>query len=201
MGVRKSSVTSKPITSPEEFERLKQERRERNRLNRQRSKAMERRIAKYLGGDRTPQSGAGTSKGDVVVPFLNRPGRFLIECKLTELWRYGEPCIAISKAWLRKIHEEAKQTRALFGVLIFRYHGRTDDYMLIKAIDMGHLTLVEDVTQKVLHFDNIKTKTAIFPMSKAAVCKEEPGITCVWIDFVLYYLLTVTRFKQILEES
>jgi hypothetical protein len=201
MGARKSSVTSKPITSPEEFERLKEERRERNRMNRQRSKAMERRIAKFLGGDRTPQSGAGTTKGDVVVLFNNRPGKFLIECKLTELWRYGEPCIAISKAWLRKIHEEAKQTRALFGALIFRYHGRTDDYMLIKAVDMGQIAVINETTEKILRFDNIKTKTAIFPLSKAQTCKESPGVTCVWIDFVLYYLLTVVQFKQILEEA
>jgi hypothetical protein len=73
--------------------------------------------------------------------------------------------------------------------------------MLIKAVDMGALTIIEENTEKILRFDNLKTKTAIFPLSKAAVCKEEPGITCVWIDFVLYYLLTVTRFKQILEGS
>ena len=77
---------SNPITSPEESERLKEERKQRNRLNRQRAKNMERRVARYLGGDRTPQSGAGNSKGDVAVLFTNRPGRYLVECKLTDQW-------------------------------------------------------------------------------------------------------------------
>ena len=90
---------SKPITSAAQLERLKEEKRERNRLNKQRSKAMERRVAKYLNGDRTPLSGAGASKGDVMVPFANRPGRYLIECKLTEQMHGGEPCIKIRKAW------------------------------------------------------------------------------------------------------
>lgn len=200
MGVRKSSAVSKPITSPQAAEQLKAERRERNRLNRQRAKTMERRIAKYLGGDRTPQSGAGNSKGDVTVLFTNRPGRYVIECKLTELFDRHGPSITISKAWLAKIHREAEQMNAVFGMLVYRYHGKPDDFVLIRTQDMRKVlkSPVEAVSD--LSFDNLKTKTFAMPLARSLVCKEGTGLTCVTIDFVLYYLMTLERFKELIDE-
>jgi len=200
MGVRKSSVVSKPITSPQTAEQLKEERRQRNRLNRQRAKTMERRIAKYLGGDRTPQSGAGNSKGDVTVLFANRPGRYLIECKLTELFDRHGPSITISKAWLQKIHREAQQMNAVFGMLVYRYHGRPEDFVLVRSADMRKVVKIALEATAELSFDNLKTKTFAMPQARSLVCKEGSGIACVTIDFVLYYLMTLERFKELIDE-
>jgi len=204
MGVRKSSVVSRPITSQAALDELKAERKERNRLNRQRAKAMERRIAKYLGGDRTPQSGAGTTKGDVTVLFTSRPGRYLIECKLTELFDRHGPSISISKAWLSKIHLEAQQMNAVFGMLVYRYHGRQDDYVLIRSADLRKV--VKDLTDAVvessnmLDFSKTKAKTFAMPLARSLLCKEPPGQVCVMIDYVVYYLMTLERFKELIED-
>jgi hypothetical protein len=200
MGVRKNSVVSKPITSPQAAEQLKAERRERNRLNRQRAKTMERRIAKLLGGDRTPQSGAGNSKGDVTVMFANRPGRFVIECKLTELIDRDGPSITISKAWLTKIHLEAEQMNAVFGVLIYRYHGRPEDYVLIRAKDMQKVIKRPIETTTDLTFNNLKAKTFAMPIARSLLCKLGSGIACVTIDYVVYYLMTLDLFKELVDE-
>lgn len=200
MGVRKNSVVSKPITSPQAAEQLKAERRERNRLNRQRAKTMERRIAKLLGGDRTPQSGAGNSKGDVTVMFANRPGRFVIECKLTELLNRDGPSMTISKAWLSKIHQEAEQMNAVFGVLIYRYHGKPDDFVLIRSKDMRKVLKRPVETTAELTFNNTKVKTFAMPIARSLVCKEGSGIACVTIDYVVYYLMTLDLFKELIEE-
>lgn len=204
MGVRKSSVVSRPITSQKALDELKAERKERNRLNRQRSKAMERRIAKYLGGDRTPQSGAGNSKGDVTVLFANRPGRYVIECKLTELFDKHGPSISISKAWLSKIHLEAQQMSAVFGMLVYRYHGRQDDYVLIKSSDLRKVYKNADASSIesgiVLDFSKSKAKTFAMPIAKSMLCKEPPGFVCVLIDHVVYYLMTLDKFKEIIDD-
>jgi hypothetical protein len=204
MALRKSSQVSKPITSPEELERLKEEKRQRNRLNKQRAKAMERRIAKYLGGDRTPQSGAGSSKGDVTVLFANRPGRYLIECKLTEQFKSDEPNITLSKIWLSKIQAEAKQMNALFGLLVFRYHFRQTDYVLIRATDLAKLNnpakLDKLIAPERLDFNNPKAKTISFGLAKASLATKYPEqLVGVTIDYVLYYLTTLVNFKELID--
>jgi hypothetical protein len=200
MGVRKSSVVSKPITSKAALDELKAERKERNRLNRQRAKAMERRVAKYLGGDRTPQSGAGSTKGDVTVLFSNRPGRYVIECKLTELFDRHGPSISISKAWLSKIHLEAQQMSAVFGMLVYRYHARQDDYVLIRSIDLQKVVKNVVETPHVLDFSKSKAKTFAMPLERSLLCKEPPGVVCVLVDYVVYYLMTLERFKEMIED-
>ncbi len=63
-----------PITSKHKFKEIDDKRKEINRLNRQRAKAMEKRVARYLDGTQTPQSGAGSAKGDILIDFVNRPG-------------------------------------------------------------------------------------------------------------------------------
>ena len=190
---------SNPITSPEESERLKEERKQRNRLNRQRAKNMERRVARYLGGDRTPQSGAGNSKGDVAVLFTNRPGRYLVECKLTDQWFNGHPAMSLSKAWLLKIQEEARQMNALFGILVFRFHQRQDDYVLVRASDMAKLIKMGD-TPLSLAFET-SAKTIHMTFERAQLCKQPPGFVSVSINYVIYYLMTMSRYKQLLDES
>lgn len=204
MDRHRNSQVSKPITSPAELERLKEEKRQRNRLNKQRAKAMERRIAKYLGGDRTPQSGAGSSKGDVTVLFANRPGRYLIECKLTEQFRADEPSITLSKIWLTKIQAEAQQMKALFGILIFRYHFRQHDYVLIRAKDLhalGNASRFDSLqAPERLEFNNPKAKTVTFGLTKASLATKYPeSLVCVTIDYVLYYLTTLVNFKELVD--
>ena len=183
---------------------MKEEKRQRNRLNKQRAKAMERRVAKYLGGDRTPQSGAGNSKGDVTVLFTNRPGRYLIECKLTEQFKNEEPNITLSKIWLSKIQAEAKQMNALFGILLFRYHFRQTDYVLIRSSDLlklGKPALFDSmVAPERLDFNNPKAKTISFGLAKASLATKYPDkLVGVTIDYVLYYLTTLVNFKELID--
>jgi len=198
MAQRKSlPPVSKPITSAAQLERLKEEKRERNRLNKQRAKAMERRVAKYLSGDRTPLSGAGSSKGDVMVPFTTRPGRYLVECKLTEQFHQGEPCITISKLWLKKIQQEAEQMRALFGVLIVHYHNFTPDYVLIKGVDLAKVYNLDNIVPADRIVLNRATKT--FPMPRKMLTKAANSPIVVVIDFVVYYAMTLATFREIID--
>src|SRR5687767_12460961 len=70
-----------PLTSETQ---LKRTRTEVNATNRNRARSMEQRIAKYLRGDRTPASGAMAKyKGDITVDFVNNPGKYIIECKMS----------------------------------------------------------------------------------------------------------------------
>jgi hypothetical protein len=198
MAQRKSSPpVSKPITSPAALERLKEEKRERNRLNKQRSKAMERRVAKYLAGDRTPLSGAGASKGDVVVPFTTRPGRYLVECKLTEQFAMGQPCIKISKLWLKKIQQEAEQMRALFGVLVIHYHNHTPDFVIIRGIDLAKVCSLDALKTEARFVLNKPIKTV--PLYRTIMTKALQYPMVLVIDFVVYYVLTLAAFKEIID--
>ena len=69
-----------PLTSENELKRtIKQQ----NALNRSRSKSMENRVAKVLGGRRVLMSGAAAAyKGDVEVRFKNNPSGYIVECKV-----------------------------------------------------------------------------------------------------------------------
>jgi hypothetical protein len=141
------------------------------------------------------------SKGDVTVMFANRPGRYVIECKLTELFDRHGPSITISKAWLAKIHREAQQMNAVFGMLVYRYHGRPDDFVLIRAVDLRKVVKNPPESSTDLSFDNTKTKTFAMPQARSLICKEGSGLSCVTIDFVLYYLTTLERFKELIDEA
>ena len=107
----------------------------RNALNKQRSKAMERKIAQQLRGRRVPMSGAAAQyKGDVEIPLKNHPGHYIIECKLSARQhnRTLEPWAVIRFDWFEKIHNEAKAMNAKFGILIFHFQNTANDYVFIR---------------------------------------------------------------------
>ncbi len=156
---------------------------------------MERRVAKFLNGDRTPLSGAGAAKGDVMVPFENRPGRFLIECKLTEQYHADQPCLKVSKAWLKKIQTEAEQMRALFGALVVHYHNHTPDFVLVRLSDIAK---VHSVTDLKLHtrVDLNRPTSKSFPLYRKTAALSEQGPIAVTVDYVVYLLMTLADFKE-----
>jgi hypothetical protein len=90
-------------------------------------KAMERRIAKALGGKRIPLSGSLSSMpGDVITE------RFLVECKLRG--SSGKKQIAIEKTWLRKIEKEA-QAQGRIPLLVFKYKNDKANYVIMNLKD------------------------------------------------------------------
>ncbi len=121
-----------PLTSENELDRTVAKR---NALNKQRSKAMERRIAGTLRGRRIPMSGAAAQyKGDVEIPFYNYPGKYIIECKLSAQRNSStnEPEMRLNFEWFPKIQDEAKSMAAKFGILIIHFHGFNNDYVFLK---------------------------------------------------------------------
>jgi hypothetical protein len=118
-----------PLTSREQYQRT---RKEINATNKRRAADMERRVAKYLSGDRTPASGAMSKyKGDVKVP-LSRNKHFLIECKMSAARdSYGNPEIAMQSAWFPKNKKDAKAMGSVFSVLIIHHHGLSGDYVFV----------------------------------------------------------------------
>lgn len=120
----------KPLTSKNELQRS---RKEQNALNRSRSKAMENRVAKVLHGRRVLLSGAASAyKGDVEVRFENYPGGYIVECKLSSMVLNKEPLIYMIFEWFPKIHEEAKNMNAKFGIVVINFLGNTRDYVFIR---------------------------------------------------------------------
>ena len=103
-------------------------------------KAMERRIAKLLGGRRIPLSGSLTlMPGDVITD------KFLVECKLRA--SSGKKQIAIEKAWLTKIEKEAKSQNKI-PLLIFKYKNDKDYYVILNLKDFLKIKEVYDVAHR-----------------------------------------------------
>jgi hypothetical protein len=97
--------------------------------NKDRSRRQEQRVAKLFGGNRVPMSGAGSIKGDVMIPY-DEYRNIYVECKLTE-----KDTMRIPVSWLQKIEEEAKAMRCIFGILVISFlHGK--DYVLIRDLDL-----------------------------------------------------------------
>ncbi len=104
----------------------------RNNQSRRRSRQMELRIAKLLGGRRVPMSGAGQIKGDCQV-ITDKIGEIYIECKYSAgLHNKSEPRIRIDFRWFDKMAKDAAIMRSKFAALVFRYHDtRLSDYVII----------------------------------------------------------------------
>ena len=86
-----------------------------NNINRQRSKAMERSVARYFGGVRVPMSGSGGLKGDCIVPY-DTYRNIYVECK-----HASSKKIRVQQAWLEKISRETKDMRCFLGMLVVHY--------------------------------------------------------------------------------
>jgi hypothetical protein len=126
------SVATKypPLTSEIQLKRTVKEQ---NALNRARSKAMENRVAKVLGGRRVLMSGAAAAyKGDVEVRFDNYPSGYIVECKLSAQSKKSEPYISLVFKWFPKMQEEAKNMGSKFSVLIVNFLGNTRDYVFVR---------------------------------------------------------------------
>jgi hypothetical protein len=95
------------------------------RINKDRSRRQEQKIASYLKGRRVPMSGSGTMKGDIRVPFDDYRDIYG-ECKFTE-----KDTLSVQVAWLEKIRTEAHTERCLFGILVISFYRHSNNYILI----------------------------------------------------------------------
>lgn len=146
--LRLSSKTTKnkrtnTLTSAIELENARLERKKINAANKARAKQMEREVAKYLRGNRTPGSGAFAAyKSDVQVEFANFPGKYIIECKLTQSkLADGNKTIYVNFKWLYKLQEEVKAMNARFGVLITHFYKTAyhKDFVFIRMEDLRYI--------------------------------------------------------------
>ncbi len=191
-----------PITSKHKFKEIDDKRKEINRLNRQRAKAMEKRVARYLDGTQTPQSGAGSAKGDILIDFVSRPGKYMIECKLSAARPGGKPRINIYKYWIPKMKDDAKAMRALFPLLVYHFHDIAGDFVVINTLDLHKLQIFpENLDESVAsrqHFDT-PAKTVVLTPEIANLTKKPPYYTLLSIDGVLYYHMTLEYFRDLLK--
>lgn len=106
---------------------ITQERAKVNRLNRQRARAMEQDVAKFLGGLRVPMSGAGYLKGDVLARTYTGD-LVLIECKISAReGKYG-PLFFMDVRYFENMIKSAASMGAAYAALVFRYLGSSTLY-------------------------------------------------------------------------
>lgn len=195
-------VEPRPITSKGNFKQVDNRRKEINRLNRQRAKAMEKRVARYLDGTQTPQSGAGSAKGDILIDFTNRPGKYMIECKLTEARNDGLPTMKIYKSWLAKMIKDAKSMRALFPVLVYHYHDVSGDYILVAKDDLNKLNIYPESfsdAQPTKYIHNTVAKTVVTNLTKSKLAEKQPYYTLLEINDVVYYHMSLEYYRSLLK--
>lgn len=138
MSKRERKEYKSPLTSQEVYTEYRSERAKTSKLNKARSKTMERDVAHFLGGSRVPMSGAAAQwKGDCYVEFVNNPGKYLIECKLSaQRDKYNDGNIRLSFDWLPKMRTEARQMNCKFAVLIVKYLYFSGMYVFVHIDDV-----------------------------------------------------------------
>lgn len=213
--VKGRKKTYPPMTSEET---LKKARRQITKLNKTRSKDMERRIARTLRGRRIPMSGAAAQfKGDVEIPFVNYPGKYIIECKLSAQRHDKDsiPQIRLQFDWLTKLHMESIAMGAKFGVLIIHYKGYNNDYVFMRREDVQLLIERYAVAYELLPCLtmaglDLRTKANGIPRSGHSIYKNAldssmqliNGIRCA--KFILpdteYLVFYLQDFKDIVED-
>ncbi len=182
---------------------------------------MEHRVAKFLQGSRTPMSGAAAKfKGDVTVDFINNPGKYIIECKLSDATSAsGHPQIVLELKWFAKLQQEATAMRAKFGVLIIHYHGLRDDYVFVRKDHIDwlftksiHAPVLDDmirllgtgiIPKDIMRFDNGKLRT-LFGLEQRRI--EELFITIQGFKVMAvntpdgtYYVFELKQFRDLME--
>ena len=201
--MKKVVHTPVPITSPAKFKQIDNRRKEINRLNRQRAKAMEKRVARYLDGTQTPQSGAGSAKGDILIDFTNRPGKYMIECKLSSVRVKCVPMMQLLKKWIPKMNRDATSMRAQFPILVFHFHDVSGDWVVVETSNLhkiGVFPAVIDPTEpKVAHYDTVAKSAKVY-LTQAKYAEDRPYYALLSIDSVLYYFMTLEYFKDIMKE-
>lgn len=200
--MRKKSPDPHPITSPAKFKQVDEQRKEINRLNRQRAKAMEKRVARYLDGLQTPQSGAGSAKGDILIDFKSRPGKYMIECKLSSVRHRGVPKMQISKQWIAKMNKDARAMKALFPILVYHYHDKQGDYVIVACEHLPKIGVYperfSDATPTTKEF-NTPAKSVIMYAPLSDICEKPPYYSLLVIDNVLYYHMTLEYYRDLLK--
>lgn len=206
-----------PLTSDAQLERT---RKDINATNRRRAKDMERRIAKYLQGERTPASGAmARHKGDITIDFVSNPGKYIIECKLSAAKSGHQSQIAIHLDWFAKIQQEAAAMRAKFGVLIIHYHGLKDDFVFVRSdhldwiftkskyasvIDAMIMQLgVGIVPKDIIRFDNGKLRK-LFTLEHRRIIEifmniDGFNVAAVNTPDGTYYIFELQQFRDLME--
>jgi hypothetical protein len=94
--------------------------------NGNRSKAVERQLAKKVQGERVPMSGGGRTKGDVLTRYT------FYEVKTSSaIAPDGEKIIGLKRAWLYKMKQEAAIEQKLIPVLLVHYKGDGEEWAVI----------------------------------------------------------------------
>jgi hypothetical protein len=199
----KNRITEpKPITSKNNFKEVDNRRKEINRLNRQRAKAMEKRVARYLDGTQTPQSGAGSAKGDILIDFTNRPGKYMIECKLSEVRKDNVPTMKLYKLWFDKMIKDAKSMRALFPVLVYHYHDVSGDFILVAKNDLNKLNIYPEQineAEPVTHTHNTSAKTVVVSLTRSQLSNKPPYYSLLEVNNVVYYHMSLEYYRDLLK--
>ncbi len=180
---------------------------------------MERRVAKFLDGSRTPMSGAAAKfKGDVTVDFLQNPGKYIIECKLSDaISGSNVPHIVLALKWFAKLQQEASAMRAKFGVLIIHYHGLRADYVFLRSDHLDWLftkSIRADVidsiiaaripARDIMRFANGKLRT-LFALEQRVIedqlFRDINGykVGAVNTPDGTYYVFNLIQFKELME--
>jgi len=106
------------------------------RLNKNRGRAFERRIAAELQWTRVPYSGGSGEwgEGDVVDGFYSRSGHWLAECKTQP-----GPSLSVKAKWIDKLEQAAQKARR-FPVMFMRLYGETRIWVLlpVRAYDVSY---------------------------------------------------------------
>lgn len=117
---------------------------EQARINKNRGKAMEHRIAKLLKGNRVMMSGAGSIKGDCIIPF-DEHRTYYVECKLTAR-KDGRTLFTIPHEWFYKIDRESYAMRSVFGILVIHWHNLKEDWVFIRQDKIHFIEELKDVS-------------------------------------------------------
>lgn len=172
----------------------KQKARHITKTNKDRSRRMEQRIAKLLGGNRVPMSGAGSIKGDCIV---STPiGMVSVECKYSAGTRNNEPHMIVNKHWFIKLEEDVKALRAAFGILVFHYHNVSHDYVFVpervahRFLDTTDIATVEDTDRVAFQFTHVHMRERLLTEGAIRyIIRDKP-----------YILTTLQTFIEGLEE-
>jgi len=128
-----------------------------NRNNRERGKAFERKMAKFLSFVRVPYSGSSELYGEGDIRDHKDPDQcyYLGECKSMTPKSKTEVNFIIKKEWLDAIFTRSRKAGRLFGFLAFTKSAHPQAYVIVKAEDFRMMTQALDLIR---HHDDIQSR-------------------------------------------
>lgn len=102
-------------------------------------------------------------KGDVIIPLIYNPGRYIIECKMSAtITDYGVPKLNFLMSWFIKLKDEVRSMNAQLGVFVLHYHNNNilKDYVLIHE---------DDVTKILTRYPSALTDEVVTLYDKATI--------------------------------